>query len=93
LKKATEEVVRALGVGENLIIYARENDIEFIKSFLEKEKNAPSSNVKFKKGEFMGGVIGMSADGSKIFYNTLESRVEALKPMLRERVASILFKR
>jgi len=34
----------------------------------------------------------LSADGRKSYYSSIESRLEALKPILREKVANLLFR-
>ncbi|RLG06614.1 MAG: hypothetical protein DRN65_04945 [Thaumarchaeota archaeon] len=88
LKKAIEEF-SDIG-GEELIVYANERDLEFLR---EKTRELyPSVKLKFRKGDFIGGIIVMDSAEKRVFYDTIESRFEALRPVLREKVASLLFK-
>lgn len=88
LKKAIEEF-SDIG-GEELIVYANERDLEFLR---EKTRELyPSVKLKFRKGNFIGGIIVMDSAEKRVFYDTIESRFEALRPVLREKVASLLFK-
>ena len=88
LKKVIEEF-SDIG-GEELIVYANERDLEFLR---EKTRELyPSVKLKFRKGNFIGGIIVMDSAEKRVFYDTIESRFEALRPVLREKVASLLFK-
>ena len=88
LKKAIEEF-SDIG-GEEFIVYANERDLEFLR---EKTRELhPSVKLKFRKGNFIGGIIVMDSAEKRVFYDTIESRFEALRPVLREKVASLLFK-
>ena len=88
LKKAVEEFSDI--DGEELIVYANERDLEFLR---EKTRELyPSVKLKFRKGDFIGGIIVMDSAEKRVFYDTIESRFEALRPVLREKVASLLFK-
>jgi len=88
LKKAIEEF-SDIG-GEELIVYANERDLEFLR---EKTRELyPSVKLKFRKGDFIGGIIVMDSAEKRVFYDTIESRFEALRPVLREKAASLLFK-
>jgi len=88
LKKVIEEF-SDIG-GEELIVYANERDLEFLR---EKTRELyPSVKLKFRKGDFIGGIIVMDSAEKRVFYDTIESRFEALRPMLREKAASLLFK-
>ena len=88
LKKAIEEFSDI--DGEELIVYANERDLEFLR---EKTRELyPSVKLKFRKGDFIGGIIVMDSAEKRVFYDTIESRFEALRPVLREKVASLLFK-
>ena len=74
-----------------VLIYANESDINLLRDMV-KELSSSQINIKFKKADIVGGMIISEADGRRVFYNSIESRLEALKPILREKVASILFK-
>lgn len=75
---------------EELIVYVNEEDLKFLQS--EIHKFNPLTRLKFRVEDFIGGIIVMDPDGKRVFYNTIESRFEALKPILREKVALILFR-
>lgn len=71
-----------------VVIYANESDLDIIASMV---RNAPV-RVRLEKSSMIGGVNVLSADGRKSYYGSIESRLEALKPILRERVANLLFR-
>lgn len=92
LIKCFKEAVEAMNPsnGDEFIVYVNKGDLDFL------EKKAGeifkhSLKFKFKEGNFMGGVVVADSDGKRIFYNTIESRLESLRPILREKIASILF--
>ncbi|MCD6592101.1 MAG: hypothetical protein J7K78_03700 [Thaumarchaeota archaeon] len=76
---------------ENLVIYANRSDIPFLRERIKQSSSPVADRIRFEEAEIMGGIIVSEADGRRIYYETLEGRVEALKPILRERVAAILF--
>jgi len=93
LVKCFREAVEAMNPsnGDEFIVYVNRRDLDFL------EKKAGeifehSLRFKFREGDFMGGVVVMDSSGKRIFYNTIESRLESLRPILREKVASMLFK-
>ncbi len=88
LKKALDDLSSD---GGEITIHANQSDIDLLRSLVEKVSNAQAS-VRFEKADIMGGLIASEADGRKVFYGSIESRLEALKPILRDKVASILFK-
>ena len=77
--------------GGEITIYANESDIDLLKSMV-KELTGSQVSIRFEKADIMGGLIASEADGRKVFYGSIESRLEALKPALRDKVASMLFK-
>lgn len=87
LKKAVEKFSDANV--EELVVHVNERDLEFLQSQIREID--PHVKLRFKKGDFVGGMVVMDPDGRRIFYNTIEARFEALKPILREKVASMLF--
>ena len=93
LVKCFREAVEAMNPsdGDEFIIYANKRDLELLRERAGKIFKH-SLRFKFREGDFMGGVIVMDSDGKRIFYNTIESRLESLRPILREKVASMLFR-
>ena len=93
LVKCFKEAVEAMNPsnGDEFIVYVNKRDLDLL------EKKAGeifehSLRFKFREGDFMGGVVVMDSDGKRVFYNTIESRLESLRPIIREKVASMLFK-
>lgn len=75
---------------KELVVYVNERDQEFLQSRI-REFN-PLVKIKFRKGDFLGGMIVTDPEERLIFYDTIEGRFEALKPILREKIAPILFR-
>ncbi|HDD56719.1 MAG TPA: hypothetical protein ENG18_01705, partial [Nitrososphaeria archaeon] len=92
LVKCLKEAVEAMNPsdGDEFIVYVDKRDLDLLKKRVGKIFKH-SLKFKFKEGNFMGGVVVMDSDGKRIFYNTIESRLESLRPLLREKIASILF--
>ena len=90
LRKSLEralEYVSGPGTYE-VVIYANEPDLSLLVDMI---KDA-SVRVRFERASMIGGVNVLSADGRKSYYGSMESRLEALKPILREKVANLLFR-
>lgn len=92
LIKCLKEAVEAMNPsdGDEFIVYANKKDLDLLKKEIEKIFKH-SLKFRFREGDFIGGVVVTDLDGKRIFYNTTESRLESLRPFLREKVASILF--
>jgi V/A-type H+-transporting ATPase subunit E len=73
---------------DEVIIYANESDLSLLADMV---KNAPV-RVRLERSSMIGGVNVSSTGGRKSYYGSIESRLEALKPMLREKVANLLFR-
>ena len=92
LVKLTVEACSAIG-GEHFIVSSNEVDQSYLKrSKLEEEvRKASGSNAKIEFDEnflpTVGGVIVRNGDGTKIYFNTLESRIEKAKTRLNARIA------
>ena len=92
LLKAFEKAVSFYSnTGEDLIIYANESDINFLREAISKLPENRSNRIRLERADILGGLIASDPDGRRVYYNTIEGRIEALKPILREKVASILF--
>ena len=75
----------------DLIIYANESDINLLREAIGKLPENRSSRIRLERADILGGLIASDPDGRRVYYNTIEGRIEALRPVLREKVASILF--
>ncbi|MCD6235676.1 MAG: hypothetical protein J7J94_01605 [Thaumarchaeota archaeon] len=89
LRKAVEEF-SAMGES-NLIIYANERDLGVLKKLVDSLSNS-SVSFSFEKADLIGGIIVSDRDGRVIFNSSLEGRLNSLRSILRDQVASILFK-
>jgi V/A-type H+-transporting ATPase subunit E len=88
-----EDVAKKIGQ-KNLVAEVNAKDA----AWLNQEKLAPiakklHAEIKLSKAteQFIGGCIIQTADGKIIFNNTIDARLEELKPTLRIKVAKILF--
>jgi len=91
LKKFLEEGVDAIGV-EEFTVVGRSADKDLLKKVsheVEKEHNV-TIKVASETLESRGGVQVKSSDGSVIYDNTIEARLERLKPLLRKQISEIL---
>ncbi|MEM2188289.1 MAG: V-type ATP synthase subunit E [Nitrososphaerota archaeon] len=73
---------------DEVIVYANESDLDLIASMIE---NAPVS-MRLERASMIGGLNASDAGGQRIYYGSIESRLEALKPILREKIAAMLFR-
>lgn len=71
-----------------IIIYANESDLDLLANIV---KNA-HMKVRLERAPIVGGLNASDAGGRKIYYGSIESRLEALRPILREKIAVMLFK-
>jgi V/A-type H+-transporting ATPase subunit E len=78
---------------EDLIIECNKNDIKLIEKAIADSFNK-NNKVKIKIADHpinaIGGIRVKSADGSMTFDNTLDSRIERLKPLIRKNIAQML---
>jgi V/A-type H+-transporting ATPase subunit E len=78
---------------KELIVECNKNDIELIEKVIADSFNE-NNKVKIKISDHtinaIGGIRVKSADGSMTFDNTLDSRIERLKPLIRKKIAQML---
>jgi len=91
LTKMIEESVAGIG-SNDVIIECNKNDFGKVKNIIS--DLTKSSGVKIKLSEQplnnIGGIRIMSADGSMSYDNTLDSRIERLKPLIRKNIVQLL---
>ena len=78
-----DESVKGLGTS-NVIIECNSKDKSVVQSILSKFFGATLSSNTIN---CLGGVIVKSKDGSMSFDNTIDSRIERLKPLIRKDIA------
>ena len=94
LTKIIKEAVDEIG-GNDLIIQLNEADTNKFKSQLDSSSTFQIDDVKFQLGEpidTIGGAIVKTKNGDIEVNNTIESRLERFKSILRSEVANVLFK-
>ena len=94
LTKIIKEAVDEIG-GNDLIIQLNEADTNKFKSQLDSSSTFQIDDVKFQLGEpidTIGGAIVKTKNGDIEVNNTIESRLDRFKSVLRSEVADVLFK-
>ena len=87
-----EESVSSVGSDE-VVVECNRNDAELVSKILaDLQKKNPRIKAKISDQhiEVIGGIRVKSADGSMTFDNTIDSRIERLKPLIRKNIAQIL---
>ena len=87
-----EESVSSVGSGE-VVIECNKNDSGLIRKILSdlQEKNPKvQAKVSDRSIDVLGGIKIKSADGTMTYDNTLDSRIERLKPLIRKNIAQML---
>ena len=94
LSKMIKEAVDELG-SKDLILQLNEADTNKFKSQLDSSSTFQIDDVKFQLGEpidTIGGAIVKTKNGDIEVNNTIESRLDRFKSVLRSEVADVLFK-
>ena len=94
LSKMIKEAVDELG-SKDLIIQLNEADTNKFKSQLDSSSTFQIDDINFQLGEpidTIGGAIVKTKSGDIEVNNTIESRLERFKSVLRSEVANVLFK-
>jgi len=87
-----EESVSSVGTGE-VVIECNKNDAELIRKILaDLQKKNPKVQAKVSDHyiDVLGGIRVKSADGTMTYDNTIDSRIERLKPLIRKNIAQLL---
>jgi V/A-type H+-transporting ATPase subunit E len=87
-----EESVSSVGSGE-VMIECNKNDAELVRKIvadLQKKNSKVQAKVSDKSIDVLGGIRVKSADGTMTYDNTLDSRIERLKPLIRKNIAQML---
>ena len=84
IKSLLDESTRILGTSE-VIVSTNSKDRDVVQSALS---GYPGSELSPDTIECIGGVIIKSKDGAMTFDNTLDARIERLKPLIRKDIAA-----
>lgn len=78
---------------DQVIVECNKNDIELVEKAIS-DSFKDNNKIKIKMSDHplnaIGGIRLTSADGSMSFDNTLDSRIERLKPLIRKSIAQML---
>ena len=84
IKTLIEEATRILGTSE-ILISTNTKDRDVVQSTLSQ---FPGSELSSETIDCLGGIKVKSKDGTMTFDNTLDARIERLKPLIRKEIAS-----
>lgn len=84
IKSLLDESTKILGTTE-IVIFTNTKDKEIVQSMLSQY---PGSELSSETIECLGGVKVKSKDGSMTFDNTVDARIERLKPLIRKDIAT-----
>jgi V/A-type H+-transporting ATPase subunit E len=87
-----QESISSVGANE-VVIECNKNDAELVKSILS-EQQGKNPKVKARLSDqyidVLGGIRVRSADGTMTYDNTIDSRIERLKPLIRKNISQML---
>ncbi|MBS1267483.1 MAG: V-type ATP synthase subunit E [Nitrosopumilus sp.] len=84
IKSLLDESTQILGTSE-IVVSSNANDKDVVQSTLSQ---FPGSELSPDTIDCLGGIIVKSKDGAMTFDNTLDARIERLKPLIRKEIAS-----
>lgn len=87
-----EESVSSVGTGE-VTVESNKSDSDLVKKIIaDLQKKNPKVKVSLSNQpiDVIGGIRVKSGDGSMTYDNTLDSRIERLKPLIRKNIAQML---
>ena len=84
IKTLIQESTQILGTNE-ITVFTNAKDKDVVKSTLEQFSGAELSSDTI---DCLGGIIVKSKDGTMTFDNTIDARIERLKPLIRKEIAS-----
>ena len=93
LKHMVEESISAVGGSNAVIIECNKNDVDLIRkvvSELQDSGKIQQATVSDHYIDVLGGIRIRSSDGTMTYDNTLDSRIERLKPLIRKNIAQML---
>ena len=84
IKTLLDEATQILGTSE-IIVFTNNKDKDVVQSMLSQFTGSELSSDTI---ECLGGIIVKSKDGAMTFDNTLDARIERLKPLIRKEIAA-----
>ena len=91
LTKMIEESVAGIG-SNDVVIECNKNDFSRVKNIISDLSKSNGVRIKLSDQPLnnIGGIRIISSDGSMSYDNTLESRIERLKPLIRKNIVQLL---
>jgi V/A-type H+-transporting ATPase subunit E len=94
LKQMVEECISAVGGSNTVIIESNKNDAENVRKAVSELRDTgkvqQQAEVSNQHIDVLGGIRIKSSDGTMTYDNTLDSRIERLKPLIRKNIAQML---
>jgi V/A-type H+/Na+-transporting ATPase subunit E len=93
LKRMVQESISAIGASNAVIIECNKNDAEIVRKAVSELRDAGKvqhAEVSNHYIDVLGGIRIKSSDGTMTYDNTLDSRIERLKPLIRKNIAQML---
>jgi V/A-type H+/Na+-transporting ATPase subunit E len=94
LKRMVQESISAVGASTAVIIECNKNDAEIVRKAVSELRDAgkvqQQAEVSNHYIDVLGGIRIKSSDGTMTYDNTLDSRIERLKPLIRKNIAQML---
>ncbi|NND86068.1 MAG: V-type ATP synthase subunit E [Nitrosopumilus sp.] len=84
IKSLLDESTQILGTTE-VIVFTNSKDKDLVQSTLSQ---FPGSELSSETIDCLGGIIVKSKDGSMKFDNTLNARIQRMKPLIRKEIAT-----
>ena len=84
IKTLIEDSTQILGTSE-IIVFTNTKDRDIVQSTLSQ---FPGTELSSESIDCIGGIIVKSKDGAMTFDNTIDARIERLKPLIRKEIAS-----
>ena len=84
IKSLLNESIKVLGTSD-VVVFTNSKDKDTVQSVLS---DFPGSELSSESIDCLGGVIVKSKDGTMTFDNTIDARIERLKPLIRKEIAS-----
>lgn len=79
-----DNAIKILGTSD-VIVYTNSKDYDVVNSIIGEYSNADLASEKI---DCLGGIKIKSKDGSMTFDNTLDARIQRLKPLIRKEIAT-----
>jgi V/A-type H+/Na+-transporting ATPase subunit E len=94
MKNIIEESLSAVGGSNEVVIECNKSDVELVRKMIMSSEVQSKSKVQARVSDqhidVLGGIRIKSADGTVTYDNTLDSRIERLKPLIRKNIAQML---